>query len=116
MLWEGLEGIWGHLGGFREAFRGIWETLGGSWVAFRDIWVPEEHPQEATGRPKPVNPQACHGFPHPPPSTPPSLLAPRALYQLQSRAKGVLSVIRRGGYATNGRVETLVEFLAKSLS
>ncbi len=41
MLWEGLEGIWGHLGGFWEAFGGIWEALGGSWVAFGDIWDPK---------------------------------------------------------------------------
>ena len=44
MLWEGLEGIWGHLGGFWEAFGGIWEALGGSWVAFGDIWDPLGHP------------------------------------------------------------------------
>ncbi len=45
MLWEGLEGIWGHLGGFWEAFGGIWEALGGSWVAFGDIWDPMGPPQ-----------------------------------------------------------------------
>ncbi len=45
MLWEGLEGIWGHLGGFWEAFGGIWEALGGSWVAFGGIWDPLGPPQ-----------------------------------------------------------------------
>ncbi len=40
MLWEGVEGIWRHLGGLREAFGGFWEPLGGSWVAFGDIWDP----------------------------------------------------------------------------
>ena len=48
MLWEGLEGIWGHLGGFREAFGGILEALGGSWVAFGDIWAPLGPPQGAS--------------------------------------------------------------------
>ena len=44
MLWEGLEGIWGHLGGFWEAFGSILEALGGSWVAFGGIWDPLGHP------------------------------------------------------------------------
>ena len=44
MLWEGLEGIWEHLGGFWEAFGGILEALGGSWVAFGGIWDPLGHP------------------------------------------------------------------------
>jgi len=45
MLCEGLEGIWGHLGGFRDAFGVIREVLGGSWVAFGDIWDPLGPPQ-----------------------------------------------------------------------
>ena len=61
MLWEGLEGIWGHLGGFREAFGGILETLGGSWVAFGDIWGPLEPPQgQITGAGKV---KRCSGVP-----------------------------------------------------
>ncbi len=45
MLGEGLEGIWRHPEGFREALGGILEALGGSWVAFGDIWDPLGLPQ-----------------------------------------------------------------------
>ena len=56
MLWEGLEGIWRHPGGFREALGGIREALGGSWVAFGGSgtpWDPPwDHPREMTGEVK----------------------------------------------------------------
>ena len=62
MLWEGLEGIWGHLGGFWEAFGGILEALGGSWVAFGDIWDPLGPPQGARTGEGRLNP--CPRAPH----------------------------------------------------
>ncbi len=79
MLWEGLEGIWGHLGGFREAFGGIWEALGGSWVAFGDIWDPLGPPQGliTEGRVvKPLSGEATRG-PNQQDSNQPDLLTGR---------------------------------------
>ena len=61
MLWEGLEGIWGHLGGFREAFGGIWEALGGSWAALGAFGRYLEVPRRVLGGigPPLVDPKSC---------------------------------------------------------